>query len=296
LPDVTDTHAVRTEDPTVSTRDALQPGHPLALASWEFTNKRTEASSARWSSQASSPQGGGSAHPIGGATVPKVMQSDTNSTACAGGENREHGCNRLPRHRGHDVTNLVRAAASGDQHAWSALIRRYSATIRAVARRNGLSKADQDDVAQRTWLRLFQHIEHVRQPAALGAWLATVARRECLRTLAASQREVLVDEPVSADQDDLTALETVVRSERRAALHAAVDSLPGHERELMRTLLAKPAFSYDELSAALGIPRGSIGPTRGRSLARLRRDPHLARAIGRSAGAGLRQTRSGDCV
>lgn len=195
-------------------------------------------------------------------------------------DEREHNCSSRPRHsRGRDVTTLVRAAASGDQDAWSLLVRRYGATIRAVAWRHRLSEPDQDDIAQRTWLRLFQHIERVREPVALRAWLASVARRECLRALAGSQREVLVAGPVS-DHADATALdEAVEQSERRAALHAAVAVLPDHERVLMQTLLAEPAFSYEDVSAALGIPLGSIGPTRGRSIARLRRDPTLARAV-----------------
>jgi RNA polymerase sigma factor (sigma-70 family) len=206
------------------------------------------------------------------------------------GEEREYNCSSLRRHPGRDAATLLRAAASGDQGAWRVLVRRYSPTIRAVARCHRLSKPDQDDIAQRTWLRLFQHIESVREPVALGAWLATVARRECLRTLAASQHEVLVDEPVS-DHADSTALDEAVElSERRAALHAAVAALPGHQRVLMQTLLAKPAFTYDEVSAALGIPLGRIGPTRGRSIARLRRDPTLARAIGRSQPEGCSRT------
>lgn len=197
------------------------------------------------------------------------------------GEQSDHNPSNLPRRRAHDTATLARAAAHGDQPAWSILVRRYSATIRAVARRHRLSKADQDDVAQRTWLVCFQQIEHVREPAALAAWLTTIARHESVRALAASQREILTEEPISADHTDSTSLdETVTLNERRAALHTAVDALPAHERELIRTLLARPACTYDEISTALGIPRGSIGPTRGRSLARLRRDAHLGRAIG----------------
>lgn len=198
---------------------------------------------------------------------------------CSHGGVRPH--NDVPQRRAYDPTKLVQAAAHGDQHAWRVLVRRYSPLIRSIAGRHRLSKTEQDDVAQRTWLLLFQYLERVREPAALGAWLATVARRECLRALAAAQREVVVDEPPFSDQADPTTLDDIaVRSERRAALHAAVDALPDHERKLMRTLLAKPAFTYDAVSTALGIPRGSIGPTRARSLQRLRRDPQLARTVG----------------
>ena len=116
---------------------------------------------------------------------------------------------------------------------------------------------------------------------------APVAERSAVprRRSRASRRRLRRAPPVSTDHAESAAVEeAVVEDSRRAALHAAVEALPRHEREMMRALLAKPALTYDELGVALGIPRGSIGPRRGRSLARLRRDPHLARAVG-PAGA-----------
>lgn len=99
------------------------------------------------------------------------------------------------RHRGDDPHALVSGAVRGDQRAWDLLVARYGATIRAVARRHRLSAADQEEVAQRTWLRLVQHVRSIKEPAALGGWLATTARNESIRVLSASRREVPVDEP-----------------------------------------------------------------------------------------------------
>lgn len=213
-----------------------------------------------------------------------ITMHNAERTSCAvARQQREYGQPRLPRHRGDDVTALVPAAARGEQRAWRLLVRRFSATIRAEARRHRLNEADQEDVAQRTWLRLLEHIESVREPAALGGWLATTARRECIRVLAASRREILVDErPIGEKSDPAAVEDAVAESERRAALHGALDGLPARQRKLMRMLLSNPALSFDEVSAALGMPRGSLGPTHGRCLARLRRDPHLARVVGAS--------------
>jgi DNA-directed RNA polymerase specialized sigma24 family protein len=99
--------------------------------------------------------------------------------------------------------------------------------------------------------------------------------------LAASRREVPVDEPPNADEADPSSIEDAASAaERRDALQRALAALPARQRTLMRFLLTAPASSYDEVSVALGMPRGSIGPTYGRSVARLRCDPHLASALG----------------
>jgi RNA polymerase sigma factor (sigma-70 family) len=193
-------------------------------------------------------------------------------------DQRTHNSRAHTRLRHAEPATLLAAAARGDQRAWSLLVQSQSPMIRAIARRHRLSEADQDDVVQRTWLTLFRHAEEVRNPAALTGWLATTARRDCLAVLAASKREILIDEPSRVDDVDAAAPdETVIQRERQAALQAALNSLPCHQRELMLMLLAKPAATYDQLSTALGIPRGSIGPTRQRCIARLRRNPHLAR-------------------
>ena len=64
--------------------------------------------------------------------------------------------------------------------------------------------------------------------------------------------------------------------ERRRALWAAVDGLPARRRALMVLLAREPALSYEQIAAALGIPVGSIGPTRARCVEALRRDARLA--------------------
>jgi RNA polymerase sigma factor (sigma-70 family) len=187
---------------------------------------------------------------------------------------------RRPSHPRHDLRDLLAAAAAGDQRAWTALVTRFDAMVRATARRHHLQPTECDDVAQRVWIRLLRHVGSLRDPAALPGWLATVARNESLRTLAARQE---LPAGANAGEDAVqpdASHDAVVAAERRAALRAAIDQLPDHQRVLMRLLTQDPPPSYDAVSAVLGVPRGSIGPTRQRSLARLRRDPHLARSLG----------------
>jgi RNA polymerase sigma factor (sigma-70 family) len=175
---------------------------------------------------------------------------------------------------------LLRAARAGDERAWGLLVARYHAIIKGVARRHRLSAADQDEVVQRTWLRLLERGESVREPAAIGAWLVTVARHECLRLLAAAKRHVLVEDPRCPDAaDPATVEDEAIAATRAEALHAALGRLPAHQERVLRALVAAPELDYQQLGARLGMPRGSIGPTRARGLARLRNDPRLASAI-----------------
>jgi DNA-directed RNA polymerase specialized sigma24 family protein len=68
----------------------------------------------------------------------------------------------------------------------------------------------------------------------------------------------------------------LIEAERNAALRSALAELPDRCRELLSMLISDPPTAYAEISAALGIAVGSIGPIRARCLDRLRRSPHLA--------------------
>lgn len=168
---------------------------------------------------------------------------------------------------------LLAAAAQGDQRAWDAIVDRYGGLVWAVARSHRLDRADAGDVAQTVWLRLVENLGRIRDPDRLAGWLATTARHECLRLLRRSGREA----PHSSESpDEATPPEDspewqVLASERRRVVAAAVAGLTPRCRDLLRILSASPDLSYAEVSAALGMPVGSIGPTRARCLEHLRR-------------------------
>ena len=96
----------------------------------------------------------------------------------------------MPGLRDLSVTELVIDAAAGDSAAWDALVGRFAGTVWAVARGYRLSAADAADVSQTTWLRLVEHLDRIEQPDRIGGWLATTARRESLRVLRMSGRQV----------------------------------------------------------------------------------------------------------
>ena len=172
---------------------------------------------------------------------------------------------------------LVAAAAAGEPEAWSQLIDRYAVLIRSVCRSHRLSDADADDVAQLTWLRAVEHIGRLRDPERFGAWIATTARHECLRVLRGRKRFVPtadeLENPLYAQHVDQDEVE--LAQERRAAVRHALGALPARQRTLLRLLHAEDSPSYEAIGSALGMPVGSIGPTRGRALERLRKEIHI---------------------
>lgn len=171
------------------------------------------------------------------------------------------------------VAAIVAAAAAGDAGAWEALIDRYAGLVWSIARGFRLSESDAADVRQVTWMRLVEHIHRLRDPEHVGAWLATTARRECLLILSHRRRVAAVSQVYDVDVPDLTIPEpdaALIAAEDAHDVQAALSVLPPRWHQLMDLLMSEPEPSYEEVSALLDMPVGSIGPTRGRSLRRLR--------------------------
>jgi RNA polymerase sigma factor (sigma-70 family) len=172
------------------------------------------------------------------------------------------------------IEDVVNAARDGDQAAWRELVRRYSGTVWAVARAHRLTQQDAEDVSQTAWLQLATHLRTLKDPAAIGGWLATTVRREIIRLLRRRGREIPSDphSPAVDIVDDVEhGEEAAVRSELRAIIRMGFARLPEHCRTLLALLIQDPPPSYVEIGDALGIPRGSIGPMRARCLSRLRK-------------------------
>jgi RNA polymerase sigma factor (sigma-70 family) len=144
----------------------------------------------------------------------------------------------------------------------------------AIARAHRLSAADAADVSQTTWLRLLEHLGRIEQPERIGAWLATTARRESLHVLRMTGRQT----PNGYDFDVLPDVAAAVapdrgllRSENAELVGTLVERLPVRSQLLLRLLSADSPLSYKDISEALCMPIGSIGPTRARALEQLRR-------------------------
>jgi len=187
------------------------------------------------------------------------------------------------------LADLLQRAGAGDEVAWRELVERFTKLVWSVARSHRLDHADAADVCQTTWLRLAEHLHSVREPSRLPGWLVTTARRESLRVIAGRRREApgaLPDEP---DPDPAAGPETLVLTEDRdSRLWQAFAGLSERCQRLLRILSTAPELSYHEVGTVLGIPVGSIGPTRGRCLETLRRRMSAADFTGSDFGGSGR--------
>jgi RNA polymerase sigma factor (sigma-70 family) len=171
------------------------------------------------------------------------------------------------------TTDLLFAARSGDRSAWEQIVTRYSRLVRSIAAEFRLQESDAADVAQNTWLRLLAYGGTIRDPEKLGSWLATTARREASALLRRSRPEVASEsagDGVAAG--DPSPEDVVLAAVTAAGVRRAAGELNDRQRLLVNALFYQsPVISYDEVSRRTGLPVGSIGPTRIRTLKRLHR-------------------------
>jgi len=174
--------------------------------------------------------------------------------------------------RGARITRLVSAARQGSEDALGELVTEFSPLLWHIARAAGLSTTDAEDVLQTVWMRLLAHLDDIRDSAALAGWLVITTRREGWRVRDAGRKEL------AADTELLDALpdpgpeseEQVIIEDQRRALWQAIGRLSKRCQELLRIIAFVPRPDYAAVAAELGMPIGSIGPTRGRCLAKLR--------------------------
>ena len=150
-------------------------------------------------------------------------------------------------------------------------MRRYEPAVGAMISGYRLQEADARDATQRTWLRMLESHQQIREPEALGGWLKTTARRECLRILAEQKRTDPLPESAEYVDTAVDVERSVVEPTRPGTCADLLATLPARSFALISSLFQDDPPGYAQLSAATGIPVGSIGPTRARALRKLRR-------------------------
>jgi RNA polymerase sigma factor (sigma-70 family) len=165
--------------------------------------------------------------------------------------------------------SLLQACRRGDARAWQQIVDRYERLVYSIPLNFGLRHADADDVAQTTFTALLKSLDAIEDEERLGAWLATVARRQTWRLVERQRRESPDDhahlDRITTDDDART------KVERLEWLHQGLSLVDDRCRELLTSLYfddSEPAYAV--VAARFGIPIGSIGPTRARCLQKLR--------------------------
>lgn len=163
---------------------------------------------------------------------------------------------------------LVRACLAGDEAAWAELVDRYGRLVYSIPTRLGLAPADADDVFQHVFTTLFRQLPTLRDQTRLSAWLITTAQRESWRLGKLANRHAALDEAV-VDNGDRPGDE-LAREEREQAVRQALRRIDERCSALLTALFLESATpAYDELARRLGMPIGSVGPTRARCFKKL---------------------------
>ena len=166
----------------------------------------------------------------------------------------------------------MHAARAGNRVALATLVQDLTPLVWHVARGNGLTRAAAEDVVQTVWLALISHLDTLAEPKALAGWLITTTRREASRVRGKVTAQLpLTDEmaetlPSNHPQPEDEAL----RVDRDDRLWKAFAGLPVRCQELLRLTVLAGRTEYRLVAEAMRMPRGSIGPTRGRCLNTLR--------------------------
>jgi RNA polymerase sigma factor (sigma-70 family) len=170
------------------------------------------------------------------------------------------------------MADLLSTARAGSEDALGQIVNELSPLLWQVARSAGLSQGDAEDVLQTVWMRLITHLDGIHDAGALTGWLVTTTKREAWRVRAAGRKQLPADQDVFADLPDKGpgSEEQVIVEDQRRELWAAIGMLSRRCQELLRIMAFAPRSDYATVAAALGMRVGSIGPTRGRCLAKLR--------------------------
>jgi RNA polymerase sigma factor (sigma-70 family) len=170
---------------------------------------------------------------------------------------------------------LIEAHLAGDAAAWEALFDRYEKFLYRLVLRAGLSRADTEDIFQNVCLKLYLHLEDVREVQRLTGWLGAIVSQEIARWLrrTAATPSVSLDTPVLAELPHGAPHpeEVLLAEERTHVVRQAMEQVGEPCRHLLTMLYGAERLPYTEVAAALDIPLGSVGPRRARCLERLKK-------------------------
>jgi RNA polymerase sigma factor (sigma-70 family) len=181
---------------------------------------------------------------------------------------------RTPDHAGvqraERLARCLDRARAGEIAALDEVVRELNPLLWHVARAQGLDPVEAYDVVQTTWLELVRRLAEIRSPLSLTGWLVSTTKREAWQAIRRQRRVVESDELTELADAAPELDDRLVTGERDRVLWTHFQQLSQRCQELLRIVALVDRPDYTVVSEALAMPRGSIGPTRGRCLAKLR--------------------------
>lgn len=171
---------------------------------------------------------------------------------------------------GHRAGEAFSAYQGGEHQRLGDLVELLTPVLWHTARAQGASGATAEDAIQTAWLRLVDSADRIADPYAVLAWLVITVKRETWRLVRGERREIDVDDVPEAPAMTLGPEQTSILGERQKTLWRHISSLPARCQELLRVIAFSDRPDYAAIAQSLGMPVGSIGPTRGRCLQKLR--------------------------
>jgi len=179
-----------------------------------------------------------------------------------------------------DELHLLHGLRRGDERAFAAVYRRYSATVHSAAWRVLLDHRAAEDVAQEVFAYLWHHPERVDpERGTLRTFLTTIAKQRAIDSVRRESsrrrrhdrvgRQSVSTPPDSADVAELVT-DADARTRRARELREAVRRLP----ELQRTSVELAYFegrTYRQVAEAMGVPEGTAKSRLRMALDRLER-------------------------
>ena len=168
-----------------------------------------------------------------------------------------------------ELVGLVEGCRLGSSDAWSEMYRKHNRLVCSVARKMRLTDVEAADVAQSVWMRFYEHIDDIRELAAVKSWLVTTTRREVFATMRKRPYAAALDFDVATDHQP-SPDERAIDQEERDAMSHAWHRLRPSDQLVLDVLVLDGTLDYEKAAALLDRPIGSLGPTRQRALRRLR--------------------------
>lgn len=164
--------------------------------------------------------------------------------------------------------DLVRLCIDGNADAWNELVDRFGRLVYSISIKCGLAGNDADDVFQTVFGIVLRKLNELRDESRLAGWIGRTAQREAWRMRRRRRGEPLTlddaAEPAADDDVDLA------RAEQQHIVRRGLSELGGRCQELLEALfLGADDPDYQTIAERLGIPVGSIGPTRARCFTKL---------------------------